>query len=270
MQPVPAREPAAVRVRLRAPVFVSDLHLCAQRPRTLARFCALLYEIAGQAAELVILGDLFEYWVGDDELDAGAGADEAGAQAAAALARLAARGTEVWLMRGNRDVLLGGRFLRASGARLLADAVHAEFADASAQPATLLAHGDAYCTLDLRYQAFRRRAHSALLQGLFLALPIARRRALIGEGRARSEADKKHAAMEIMDVTPGAIEQALRAAGVRRMIHGHTHRPARHELRVDGEPAVRQVLPDWDLDAAPARGGGLRWTARGLEAFALD
>jgi UDP-2,3-diacylglucosamine hydrolase len=253
MEPIPANLAGLERVALRDPVFISDLHLCAQRPRALERFHALLDDLAGRAAELLILGDLFEYWAGDDALDApastdrapGAGADSVGAAVAAALARVAGRGTAVFVMRGNRDVLLGERFLRASGARLLGDPVIARFERSGDTAPALLAHGDAYCTLDLPYQAFRRQARDPQFQAAFLARPLAERRALIGEARQQSEAGKQQMDTQIMDVTPEAIDAALRAAGVQAMIHGHTHRPARHETLLDGRPALRWVLPEW-------------------------
>ncbi|SPE35868.1 UDP-2,3-diacylglucosamine hydrolase [Burkholderiales bacterium] len=281
--PVPARTATIDRLALREPIFVSDLHLCAQRPRTLQRFLALLGEIGGNAAELVILGDLFEYWAGDDTLaseggqapggeDPGAD-DRVGVEVAQALRRIASRNTNVYLMHGNRDVLLGAQFVQDAGAQLLADpaiaSIGTQAAPARAGLATLLAHGDAYCTLDLPYQAFRRQARDAQFQAAFLARPLAERRQLIGQARALSETSKRQLAMQIMDVTPEAIAQAMRSAGVRHMIHGHTHRPARHDFLLDGAPATRWVLPDWDLDATPPRGGGLRWSAGELRTLSL-
>ena len=282
--PVPARAATIDRLALREPIFISDLHLCAQRPRTLQRFLDLLEQIGGNAAELVILGDLFEYWAGDDTLQQGARAapsidtadkdDLVGREVAAALRKIGGRGTFVYLMHGNRDVLLGTQFLAESGARLLADPAVALIGDTAATAgatglAMLLAHGDAYCTLDLPYQAFRRQARDAQFQAAFLARPLAERRQLIGQARERSEATKQQLNMQIMDVTPAAIDQALRSAGVRHMVHGHTHRPARHEFSLDGAPAIRWVLPDWDQDGAPPRGGGLRWARGTVEPLAL-
>ncbi|HXW64291.1 MAG TPA: UDP-2,3-diacylglucosamine diphosphatase [Burkholderiaceae bacterium] len=284
VQPVPARAATLERLSLREPIFVSDLHLCAQRPRTLQRFLGLLGQVAGHVAELVILGDLFEYWAGDDTLQEGASArlgsetanqdDLVGREVAAALHQVATRGTVVYLMHGNRDILLGTQFLAKSGAQLLADPAIALIGGSAATSdatglATLLAHGDAYCTLDLPYQAFRRQARDAQFQAAFLARPLPERRQLIGQARERSEATKQQLDMQIMDVTPAAIEQALRGAGVRHMVHGHTHRPARHEFILDGAPAIRWVLPDWDQDTVPPRGGGLRWVHGTLEALTL-
>jgi UDP-2,3-diacylglucosamine hydrolase len=240
---------ALASVDLRDPIFISDLHLTQDQPRTVQRFMHLAQAIAPKHRELVILGDLFEYWAGDEEATEGIGAVVSGA-----LRSLARAGTAVYLMQGNRDVLLGDGFAQASGAAFLADPCRAVLAG---QP-TLLAHGDAYCTLDTTYQAFRRRARNRLWQRLFLGAPLGVRRALIGQLRRFSEAEKKRMAAQIMDVTPEAIEQALRSGGVRRMIHGHTHRPDRHHLTVDGQAAERWVLPDWDLDGDPKRAGYLQ------------
>lgn len=265
---VPARVPALERVALRAPVFISDLHLCAQRPATLERFLALLRTLPGTGGELVILGDLFEYWAGDDTLAGTEPDDAVGAQVVQALAALGAAGTAVYVMHGNRDVLLGGAFLQRCGARLLADPCTAHIGTGPGAADFLLSHGDAYCTLDLPYQAFRRQARDAGFQAGFLAQPLAQRRALLGQARMRSQAGKQQMDQQIMDVTPEAITGALRAAGLTRIVHGHTHRPALHAFECDGAPAQRWVLPDWDADASPARGGGLRWHDGALQVFA--
>jgi UDP-2,3-diacylglucosamine hydrolase len=246
---------ALASVQLRDPVFISDLHLSAQQPRTVQRFLDLAQELGVGGRELVILGDLFEYWAGDEEAG-----DGVGAVVSAALRRLTQSGTPVYVMHGNRDVLLGDGFARATGAVFLADPCRTELGGV----VTLLAHGDAYCTLDSSYQAFRRRARNPFWQRLFLGRSLALRRTIIGQMRRVSETNKKAMAAQIMDVTPAAIEQALRSAGARRMIHGHTHRPHQHRLEVDGEPAERWVLPDWDLDADAPRGGYLRLGGDGL------
>ncbi len=265
---VPVRLPGLAQVALRAPVFVSDLHLCSQRPRSLQAFLAWLGALPEGAAELVILGDLFEYWAGDDTLEGEEPDDRVGATVADALAQLSGRGIAVYLLHGNRDVLLGARFLERSGARLLADPALARIGSPGAAHSVLLAHGDAYCMLDVPYQAFRRQARDAAFQAGFLAQPLPQRRALIGQARARSEASKQQLAMQIMDVTPEAIAAALRAAGVPRLLHGHTHRPAHHRFDLDGVAAERWVLPDWELEATPPRGGGLRWDGEQLVVFA--
>jgi len=252
---------ALASVQLRDPVFISDLHLTRNHPRTVRHFVRLAEEVAAKRGELVILGDLFEYWAGDEEA-----AEGIGAVVSAALRSLTRGGTPVYLMHGNRDVLLGEGFARATGAVFLVDPCRTVLGDV----ATLLSHGDAYCTLDRTYQAFRRRARDPSWQRAFLRCPLALRHALIGRLRRYSEAGKKTLAAHIMDVTPEAIEQALRSARVRRMIHGHTHRPDRHRLTVDGQPAERWVLPDWDFEADPPRGGYLRVSGQQLAMVELQ
>ena len=249
--PLPVQLPGLARVELRDPLFISDLHLAAAAPATLARFLRFCDEEAAAHAELLILGDLFEYWIGDDVLD-----DEADAVARAVTAALRALGdggTRVFVMHGNRDLLLGSRFLRAAGAQLLADPAVAVIGGRE----LLLAHGDAWCTQDVEYMRFRASVRQESTQRQFLAGPRAARLAFMGAARAQSEAGKQAKAIEIMDVTPSAVDEALRASGLRRLIHGHTHRPAVHRFLLDGEPAERWVLPDWDFDTALPRGGAI-------------
>jgi UDP-2,3-diacylglucosamine hydrolase len=247
-------------VALRDPVFISDLHLTQEQPRTVQRFLRLVEQLGASGRELVILGDLFEYWAGDDEVGNGIGAT-----VGAALHSLSSGGTPVYLMRGNRDVLLGDGFAKASGAALLPDPVCTVLGGVS----TLLSHGDAYCTLDVAYQAFRRQVRDPLWQREFLSRPLAERRGIIGQVRQHSDASKKILAAQIMDVTPEAIEEALRSSAAHRMIHGHTHRPDRHRLSVDGQSAERWVLPDWDFEMDPGRGGYLHLTGDQLEVIDL-
>ncbi|MFZ5541120.1 MAG: UDP-2,3-diacylglucosamine diphosphatase [Pseudomonadota bacterium] len=258
--PIPALAADTGVVALNDPVFISDLHLSEAQPATVGRFLRFAREVAVAHSELVILGDLFEYWAGDDDLDAGVGRT-----VAEALRALAGQGVAVFVMHGNRDLLLGRGFARAAHAALLADPTRATLPDG----AVLLAHGDAYCTLDTEYQRFRAQVRDPDWQRGFLAQPLDERRAFIGAARAASASVKKTKPTEIMDVTPAAIDTALRAAGVTTMIHGHTHRPAAHRWTLDGRTAERWVLPDWDFDAAPARGGYVARTARGLCAIDL-
>ncbi len=235
------------RIALVDPVFISDLHLNAAQPATRAAFARFCAEVAPAHKELVILGDLFEFWAGDDDPDA------VGAEVATALAALADRGVRVYLMHGNRDLLLGSAFCERARATLLADPTLAMIDGQG----VLLSHGDAYCTLDTEYMAFRRKARKPLFQTVFLAKSLAERRKVIGAARATSEATKAVKSMQIMDVTPAEIEQAMAHYSVRTMVHGHTHRPATHHHVVDGQAATRWVLPDWDLDALHRRGGYL-------------
>jgi UDP-2,3-diacylglucosamine hydrolase len=258
--PPPALAPQVDRIALADPLFISDLHLAQSQPRTLERFLRFARTEGRANAELLILGDLFEYWAGDDAAD-----DVVGDTVADALAAVSGAGVRVYLMHGNRDLLLGADFAARAGATLLADPTHARIGGQD----VLLAHGDVYCTLDVEYQRFRLQVRNPAFQQMFLAKPLAERRAFIGQARAASEAGKQAKSMQIMDVTPQAIDDALRAAGVTRMIHGHTHRPAAHRFTLDGREAQRWVLPDWDFDAAPVRGGYLHAAAANWQALDL-
>lgn len=235
-------------------LFISDLHLAAERPQITAQFLDFIREVAPRAQALYILGDLFEYWAGDDDDDA------LGAQVAAALKALAAGGTRVLLMHGNRDVLMGRALAERCGAMLIGDPLAV---DLHGTP-TLLTHGDALCTGDADYQRFRAYARDPANQAKFLAQPLADRREQMRGMRAQSEASKQQKAESIMDVTPAAVEDLLRRHGYPRLIHGHTHRPARHLHVVDGRSCERWVLNDWY-----ERGGYLRCDASGCRAVRL-
>jgi UDP-2,3-diacylglucosamine hydrolase len=217
-------------------LFISDLHLCSSRPGINRIFLRFLKQEARSADALYILGDLFEYWAGDDDLG-----DPFNAAIVADLARLSASGVRVNLMHGNRDFIIGDRFARASGVNLLHDPA---LVNLYGTP-TLLLHGDTLCTLDSEYQAFRRTARSPGWIGNLLEKPLAARKAEIEALRARSEREKGRKPAEIMDVSPVEVEAVLRAHAYPRMIHGHTHRPARHLHSVDGRVCERWVLADW-------------------------
>jgi UDP-2,3-diacylglucosamine hydrolase len=216
-------------------LFISDLHLAPERPQIGAQFRAFVRDTAPAAAALYILGDLFEYWAGDDDDDPLAGG------VATELAALAGKGTRVYLMHGNRDVLMGPAWAARCGAELLDDP---QLVDLHGT-ATLLSHGDALCTGDADYQRFRAYARDPGNQAKFLAQPLAARREQMRGLRARSEAAKQHKAEAIMDVAADAVDALLRRYGYPRLIHGHTHRPARHLHRIDGHDCERWVLGDW-------------------------
>ncbi len=218
-------------------LFISDLHLSADDPALDAVFLAFLVSTAAAADALYILGDLFDYWAGDDGVD-----DPYPARTVAALRQVSDRGTALWVMSGNRDVLLGEDFARAVGGGLLADPT---LIDLYGTP-TLLAHGDAQCTGDIEYQAFRTQVRSPEFQAKFLALSLADRKAAIENLRRRSEQEKQGKSEALMDVDPGAVAQLLREYGYPRLIHGHTHRPARHVHKVDGKTCERWVLTNWE------------------------
>ncbi len=238
-------------------LFVADLHLSPRHPRTAARFLSLLENTANGAAAVYILGDLFELWPGDDCLT-----EAFPHSIAAALRRLSERDTRVFVLHGNRDFLLGPGFFQASGARPLSDP---SVIDLHGQP-TLILHGDSLCTDDEAYQQFRRRVRDPAWQQAILAKPLSERLNLARQLREQSENAKIDKAGGIMDVNAEAVAAALRASGCRRMIHGHTHRPARHLVTVDGKPCERWVLPDWyESDG----GGYLRCDAQGCQACGI-
>lgn len=218
-------------------LFISDLHLTEARPGITQLFMRFLAEIAPAAQTLFILGDLFEFWIGDDAL-----ADPLNAEVIAGLSKVAAGGTTLKFMHGNRDFLAGQGFAAAAQVELLADPT---LLDLHGTP-TLLMHGDTMCTDDKAYQAFRAHVRNPEVQRQFLALPIPARQHQVGQVRAQSDQQKQDKPPEIMDVTPSAVDAALRAANYPpRLIHGHTHRPARHEHVVDGHRCERWVLADW-------------------------
>lgn len=236
-------------------LFISDLHLCTSRPAINVLFERFLLEIAPQAEALYILGDFFEYWAGDDDL-----VEPFHTAIAQQLSTLAQSGTRLYLMHGNRDFLIGDAFLKAANITLLPDPT---LIDLYGTP-TLLMHGDTLCTDDVEYQKFRLMVRSAQYQQAALAKPLAERKAMIEALRKKSEAEKSHKSESIMDVNADAVADALRAHGYPRLIHGHTHRPARHEVTVDGKTCERWVLTDW-YDG----GGYLRCDATGCTAQPL-
>jgi UDP-2,3-diacylglucosamine hydrolase len=217
-------------------LFISDLHLSEERAAANERFIGFLEGEARSALALYILGDFFEYWIGDDDLEAPFNAVIAGL-----LRGLTRQGVPVYLMHGNRDFLLGEGFCRATGAVLLPDP---SLVDVGGEK-TLLVHGDTLCTDDHDYQAWRRVARSEQWKREFLAKPREERRRMILGLRDKSKAVIRAKPAEIMDVNDGAVVDALRAHGVRRLVHGHTHRAGRHEHGVDGRRCERWVLPDW-------------------------
>ena len=223
-----------------ATLFISDLHLSGERPAINRRFFAFLREQAQRAAALYVLGDLFEYWIGDEELDTPDG-DPLARKVAEAFGALSRAGVGVRLMHGNRDFLIGRRFCELSGARLLEDPCVEKLGGAR----TLLMHGDTLCTDDADYQAWRKVARSSAWQREFLAKPLPERRKALQALRERSREVIGAKPAEIMDVSDGAVREALRQHQLTRLVHGHTHRAARHALEVDGRDCERWVLPDW-------------------------
>jgi UDP-2,3-diacylglucosamine hydrolase len=216
-------------------LFVSDVHLDVTAPEATEQFLAFLAGEARQTQALYILGDLFEAWVGDDD------ADPDKARVCEGLRALSASGVACFAMHGNRDFLLGAGFSQRSGCQLLPDPIVVRLYGEE----VLLTHGDALCTDDHSYQELRTIVRDPVWQQRYLALPRSRRELLADEARAGSRAHTTRTIPRIMDVNVDAVERAFRAAGVRRMIHGHTHRPGMHALNIAGRPAERIVLGAW-------------------------
>lgn len=217
-------------------LFISDLHLEAERPDITRAFLHFLANRARTAEALYILGDFFEAWIGDD------GMDEFQHSIARALRELSDSGTRIYLMHGNRDFLIGQAFCREAGCTLLRDPSLIDLAGEK----MLLMHGDSLCTLDAAYMKLRRWLRNPLTLFILRNLPLAARHKLARKLRKESRAQTRMKASEIVDVTPAEVERIMRDKGVRILIHGHTHRPAVHELEIDGRPARRIVLGDWD------------------------
>ena len=232
-----------------AAYFISDLHLTATREAVNQAFFAFTRNVPEAGDTLYVLGDLFDYWTGDDDADA-----PLHRAAAEALNRAAARGVALYFLPGNRDFLIGEAFCEATRMTQLAD--NAAFDLHGAR--TVLLHGDTLCTDDRAYQQFRAKVRSREWRESFLARPLPARRAEIEKLRAQSESEKAAKPEAIMDVNTGAVQHLFQESNATRMIHGHTHRPAAHDYLMFGQPRVRWVLPAWDQ-----RAGYLRVDERG-------
>ncbi len=217
-------------------LFISDLHLEESRPDITGAFLGFLKTHALGVERLYILGDFFEAWIGDDERT------PLQEQVAAALREVRDSGTEIFLMHGNRDFLIGNDYCERAGATLLDDPT---VVDLYGTPA-LLMHGDSLCTADVEYQKFRANMRNPQMQKMMLARPLEDRQQMARQLRQMSMAKNQGKAEDIMDVTPEEVVKELEHHGVQLMIHGHTHRPAIHDLEANGEPARRIVLGDWD------------------------
>lgn len=221
-------------------LFVADTHLSARRPLLTQRFLEFLKGPGSEAEALYILGDLFDVWIGDD--DGGSPIPEV----QAALRALADTGVAIFLQHGNRDFLIGEAFCKAAGCTLIADPLRI---DLNGVP-TLLMHGDLLCTDDQAYQQARKTLRRPEVIADFLAKPLGERAVLAAEYRRRSGEATSLLAADIMDANPESVVHYLQENDCRRLIHGHTHRPAMHEFQVSGQAAVRWVIPDWREDSA--------------------
>lgn len=231
-------------------LFVSDTHLNPSLPKTTEAFLHFLRHHAKHVGSLYLLGDLFEYWAGDDNMD-----DPYNRSIVDALLAVHEHGVKLYWIAGNRDFLVSDDFADATGAQLLPDPSIIELGSRK----TVITHGDALCTDDLAYMAFRQQVRQAEWKKNFLSMPLEQRKQIIEGLRNESKKEQQHKSMEIMDVNSNAVEQLFTESGTELMIHGHTHRPAIHAM--NGK--IRHVLPDWDCDTGSPRGGWLAAFADG-------
>jgi UDP-2,3-diacylglucosamine hydrolase len=236
-------------------LLISDLHLQEERPDISRAFVDLLEGRARHAKALYILGDFFEAWIGDDAMS------PFQQSICQALRQLSDAGTAIYLMHGNRDFLLGQDFCKAAGATLLDDPCVVEL---GGEP-VLLMHGDTLCTRDLGYMKLRRYLRNPLSLWILRHLPLSTRQKLARKLRSESQSQTRMKNTEIVDVTPEQVPLVMAAHGVRTLVHGHTHRPAIHKLVVDGQPARRIVLGDWDR-----RGWALQVDEQGFQLAPFD
>lgn len=229
-------------------LFVSDIHLSPALPATTETFLGFLDKHAAFTEHLYLLGDIFEYWAGDDDAD-----DPFHQRIIAALRALADAGVKLYWIGGNRDFLVGEGFAAAAGLRLLPDPYIAELCGLR----MVLTHGDACCTDDAAYMAFRNQIRDTEWQRQFLAKPLEQRKQIVEAMRMRSKEAQRGKPMDIMDVNPQAIASLFKASEATVMIHGHTHRPALHSADLDGRECLRYVLPDWECEGEKKRGGWL-------------
>jgi UDP-2,3-diacylglucosamine hydrolase len=237
-------------------LFISDLHLSEDEPHITQLFLNFTRDITPQADALYILGDLFEYWAGDDDRNT-----PFHQKIIAAIRAVSQQGTPVFIMHGNRDFLMDEQFAQDCNATMLPDPTVIDLYG----KATLLTHGDALCTDDVQYQVFRKQVRQADWRNNFLAQPLAQRKAQIEQLRKMSEDQKQTKAMDIMDVSLAAVEAQFRSAQYPRMIHGHTHRQKKHLHDVDGKSCERWVLGDWHKT-----GNALRCDANGCSFQIID
>jgi UDP-2,3-diacylglucosamine hydrolase len=234
-------------------LFISDLHLSPERPEVTRAFLGFLESQAASAEALFVLGDLFEAWIGDDDTC------PTGIEVTKAFKQLTDKGVALFIQHGNRDFFIGKRFCKATGATLLADEHLVEYMDDT----VLAMHGDTLCTDDVDYIRFRKRIRHPISQFLLLSLPLKYRQKLASGMRAKSKAANANKPSAIMDVNTQAVDSVMSNHQVKTLIHGHTHRPDRHQ-HSHGE---RIVLGDWH-----DKGWYDIWDKNGLElqSFAID
>jgi len=215
--------------------FIADLHLAENRPDITACFLSFLKNKAPQATALYILGDLFEYWIGDDDNSTFINEISHG------LKQLNESGVEIFYIHGNRDFLLGNKYAKKSGIQLLPEVDVVELYGKR----MVILHGDTLCTRDIAYQAFRKKSRSWWWQAIIKNLPLFVRRKIAENYRKKSASATAMKSQEIMDVTDSEVITLLEQHNSQIMIHGHTHRPKIHDTFANKLPAQRFVLGDW-------------------------
>lgn len=241
-------------------LFISDLHLSPRSPGATRLFLDFLAGRARLASELFILGDLFETWIGDDDID-----DPYHAEILAALRAASDAGLRISLMHGNRDFLLGQEFAAASGVRLIND----PYTLSTAEWQFVLSHGDALCLDDVAYMKFRAQVRSPQWQADLLAKPLAERREIAAHMRQVSESSQREKEHPYTDLQTAATDDFLRQQGYATFIHGHTHQPAKHDHIVDGIHVERWVLADWREVDGKTQGECLVWDGEALKRQAI-
>lgn len=237
---------------LRKTFFISDLHLDESHPEITQKFLQFMQHLDASVDAVYILGDLFEAWIGDD--DNSAFHDDI----IKTLHAVTQKNIPIYYLHGNRDFLIGKRFLQATGCVLLQDETRISLYGSP----VLLMHGDTLCTKDVAYLKARNKMRHPLLQTLFLLLPLGLRRKIAQSLRAKSRQYTTAMAAEVMDVTADAVESVMQKNAVHALIHGHTHKPDIHHLVVGGMPALRIVLGAWH-----EKGNKLVWDEMGNKAL---
>jgi len=224
-------------------LFISDLHLCQEQSKTVDVFLNFLKNQARSADALYILGDFFEVWIGDDDLN------EFNVKIIEALQKYTALGIPTYFMHGNRDFLIGKRFAKLTGIQLLKEPNVIQLYDTN----ILLLHGDSLCTRDIKHQKARKIMHNRFYQKIALALPLTVRKYLAKRFRNQSQNNKRNLSANIMDVTPEEVLRVMQESNVKTLIHGHTHRPAIHEITINQERGKRIVLGAWHHEGSYLR-----------------
>lgn len=245
--------PAEQKMHSKA-LFISDLHLQPALPKTTRAFLDFLQNQGKQTEQLYILGDLFEYWAGDDDMDS-----DYLKMIIRSIRELADSGTAIFWICGNRDFLTGDQFLEATGAKALPELSVVDFE----KKKIALAHGDAQCTDDQAYMQFRNMVRNPVWQKQFLGMPLVQRKALIARMRQDSQKGNQEKNAQIMDVNASVIADLFEQTGASVLIHGHTHHPGQHIYKNENGECHRLVLSDWNLDDTSVRGDWIELTLQG-------